>query len=202
MKIKIVVPLLYHILLLFASLNLKGSENYASAEWIWGVRKTIGWEIDETSGKTKQKYQIIGYFATRQEALKALAAYNENPYSISNKITFAELYDKWSEEKFESISDSNIKGYRASYKACTSLYKMKFADIRKVHLQHVVDSCGKNYPTLRKLKVLFNQLFRYAMENDIIQKDYSQYVDIAKHKENKRNTNRLQMRKFAYSGIM
>ena len=50
-------------------------------------------------------------------------------------------------------------------------------------MQHVVDSCGKNYPTLRKLKVLFNQLFRYAMENDIVQKDYSQYVDIAKHKE-------------------
>jgi integrase len=60
---------------------------------------------------------------------------------------------------------------------------MQFVQIRKSHLQAVVDKCGKNYPTLRKLKVLFNQLYKFAMENDICDKDYSQFVDIAKHKE-------------------
>jgi integrase len=60
---------------------------------------------------------------------------------------------------------------------------MQFVQIRKTHLQAVVDNCGKNYPTLRKLKVLFNQLYKFAMENDICEKDYSQFVDIAKHKE-------------------
>lgn len=149
----------------------------------WGVRKTIGWEFDEKSGRAKQKYQIIGYFKTRQEALKALADFNENPYSMDKAITFAGLYEKWSTEKFETISDSNVKAYRASYKVCRCLYDMKFVEIRKNHLQHVVDTCGKNYPTLRKLKVLFNQLYRFAMENDICTKDYSSYVDIAKHKE-------------------
>ena len=47
----------------------------------------------------------------------------------------------------------------------------------------MVDTCGKNYPTLRKLKVLFNQLYNYALENDICNKDYSEFVDIIKHKE-------------------
>ena len=38
-------------------------------------------------------------------------------------------------------------------------------------LQFVVDTCGKNYPTLKKLKGLFNQLYAYAMKNDICNKD-------------------------------
>lgn len=92
----------------------------------WIVTKTIGWEIDESTGKAKQKKNIIGYYATRQEGLQALADYNNNPYDIdAAKITFSEVYEKWSEQKFKEISDSNIKGYRAAYKLCSSLCDMQ-----------------------------------------------------------------------------
>lgn len=144
----------------------------------WRVRKTIGW-----TDEGKQQSITVGYYETQAKAMKALAEYNENPYSISDDATFADIYEKWSDEKFESISDSNVKGYKASYSHCQILYDMKFGEIRKNHLQAVIDKSGKNYPTLRKIKVLFNQLFKYAMENDICQKDYSQYVDIVKHKD-------------------
>lgn len=145
----------------------------------WRARVTIGW--DENTGK--QLYKTLDYYATRKEALKALSDYHENPYSIEQTITFSELYEKWSKEKFDTISHSNVCAYRASYAVCTLLYDMQFVQIRKTHLQAVVDNCGKNYPTLRKLKVLFNQLYKFAMENDICEKDYSQFVDITKHKE-------------------
>lgn len=149
----------------------------------WRVRVTTGWDIDTDKKTTKQTFKDIGRFPTKAAALRALADYHENPYDISSTITFAEIYTKWSNEKFDTISDSNVKAYKASYNVCTPLYNMQFNLIRKIHLQGVVDTCGKNYPTLRKLKVLFNQLYRFAMENDLCEKDYSQYVDIAKHKE-------------------
>lgn len=143
----------------------------------WIVRKTTKFTCD------KQECITIGYYETKEEGLQALALYNANPYDINSaKLTFKEIYDEWSKEKFETISQSNINGYKASYKLCTSLYSMPFKDLRKVHLQKVVDNCNKQYPTLRKLKVLFNQLYRFAMENDICSKDYSQFVDISKHK--------------------
>lgn len=145
----------------------------------WRARITKGW--NESNGK--QQFETLGYYPTRKDALKALADYHENPYSIEQTITFAEMYEKWSKEKFDTISHSNELAYKASYAVCTSLYQMQFVQIRKSHLQAVVDNCGKNYPTLRKLKVLFNQLYKFAMENDICDKDYSQFVDIAKHKE-------------------
>ena len=74
------------------------------------------------------------------------------------------------------------------------LYDRIFKDIRLADLQHVVDTCGKNYPTLKKLKGLFNQLYEYAMKNDICNKDYSEYVDIQRYKD--RNPDKRDHNKF------
>lgn len=137
----------------------------------------------------KWKYKYLGYYETREQAMIALVHYNENPYDMdANKTTFSEVYEKWSMEHFPKISESNKKGYSASYKICSSLYDMKMNEIRKSHLQNVVDTCGKNYPTLRKLKVLFNCMYKFALENDIVGKDYSQFVDIAQYKDKNPNT--------------
>lgn len=149
----------------------------------WRARKTDGWEFDESGEKIRQKYIIVGYYAKREDALQALADYNKDPYDLHiATITFAEIYDKWSEEKFEKISQSNISGYKASYLLCGSIKNMKFIDIKLDHLQKVVNESGKNFPTLRKLKVLFGQLFDYAIMHEIISKDRDlvQYVDISK----------------------
>lgn len=128
----------------------------------------------KTTGYTesgKRQYLIIGYYETREAGLLALAEYNKNPYSIQSSITFAELYEKWSERKFEEISRSNKNGYNAAYKLCKSIMNMKFSDIQISHLQAVVDNSGKNYATLKKLKILLNQLYNYAELHDIIGKD-------------------------------
>jgi len=98
-------------------------------------------------------------------------------------MTFSDVYDEWTKRKFPTISESNVKGYTASYKTCESLYNKVFKDIKLVDLQTVIDTCGKNYPTLRKIKVLFNQLYDYALKNDICNKDYSSYVDVVQYKD-------------------
>ena len=139
--------------------------------------------MDEKTKKTKQTFVTIGYYETRQKALQALAEYNANPYDINaEKITFAEVYEMWSEKKFPEISASNINGYKASYKMCEAIYDSKFSDLKLVHLQGVVDNSGKNHPALKKLKILFNQLFDYAVMNEIITRDRHivEYLNIGK----------------------
>lgn len=164
------------------------------------VRKTIGWEIDEKSGKAKQKYITIGYAPTRAKGLEMLMDYNKNPFDIeASKITFAEVYSKWSAEKFPTISVSNVKGYNASYNCCSAIHGRVFKDLKLTDLQGVIDTCGKNYPTLRKLKVLLNQLYEYAMKYEFCNKDYSQYVDIIKFKD--RNPNRTDRSPFSKEEI-
>lgn len=152
----------------------------------WRARITLRWEI--VNGKPKQIFKDIGYFTTKKEALKALADYHENPYDINNNITFAEIYEKWSKEAYLNMVSDTAQGYKSAYKICTSLYDMPFKDIKQSHLQAVVDNSGKNYPTLRKLKLLLNQLYKYAMANDIISKNYSNYVNITKFKDTSNKT--------------
>ncbi len=157
----------------------------------FGVRITVGWELNKETGKLKQLYKPIGYYTTRSEAMIALADYNKDPYDLdSSKITFKEVYEKWSDEKLilkddehpYGISQSNINGYKAAWKLCKKIEDMRFVDVKLSHLQMVVDESGKNHPTLRKLKVLFGQLFEYAVIHGIITKERNivEYVDISK----------------------
>lgn len=165
----------------------------------WAVRITVSCK-EGKDGKTHWKYKYLGYYETQSEALVALAHFNEHPYDIdSNKITFGEIFEKWSTEHFPKISKSNIQGYNAAFLLCDSIKDMRFNDIKKSHLQCVVDESGKNYPTLRKLKVLFTMLYKYAMQNDICSKDYAQYVDIIQYKE--RNPNAYNRKPFSNTEI-
>ena len=141
------------------------------------------YQVRLTKGFTdegKQIYMYLGYYARRGEALEALAEYNSSPYDITREtITFAEVYKKWSNEYFKKVSSSSIERYSNAYrKYCKSLYKMRFKDIRLTHLQAVIDNCGMAHPTRASIKTLFAVLTRFAMKNDIVDKDYAQYVDV------------------------
>lgn len=151
----------------------------------FAVRITTGWNDDG-----KQTYEYLDYFASRQDAMIALANYNSNPYDpAASKVTFAELYELYSEEKFYKVvngvkelkfSKSSVSGYRMAFKRSELLHDMKFVDIRKSHMQEVIDRSDKSYGTKRKIKVLFNQLFKFAMENDLVMKDYAAFVELGK----------------------
>lgn len=146
------------------------------------VEKTETWQLDSTTQKLKQKRTIIGYYATRAEALAALAAYNANPYdTAAAKITFAQVYAQWSAQKYKTISDSNIKGYTAAYALCSALYNKPYKDIKLRDMQAVADASGRNTPMLRKLKILFSQMADYAVIHEIITKDKNlvEYLDVS-----------------------
>ena len=73
----------------------------------WCVRKTTGWKDNG-----QPIYTFIGYYPTRQEALTALADYNKDPYDLQlSSVTFADLYERWSEEHFQKISHSGVNSY-------------------------------------------------------------------------------------------
>jgi integrase len=142
----------------------------------FGVRITTGWNDDG-----KQLYRNLGYHKTRPDAMIALAEYNKNPYSMeAATVTFAEVFEGWSEQKYSKATKSTINGYNAAYKLSSEIHDIKFVEIKKPHMQSVIDQCERGHGTIKKIKVLFNQLFKYALETDIVTKDYSKFVEIGK----------------------
>ena len=147
----------------------------------WIARKTSGWDIDEASERTKQKYKTIGYFATRQEALTALANYNENPYDLdTNFMTFADVYEKWSNEYFETITPSAVRTVKSAYNYCEPLHNMRMRDIRVNHLEQVIKAAKVGNSTKGRMKSLFNLMYRYAMKHEIVDKDYAALCNTVK----------------------
>ena len=53
-------------------------------------------------------------------------------------------------------------------------------------MQKAVDGCKKrSQSTLNNIKILFNQVCKFALENDFISKDYSQFVTISNTNDKK-----------------
>lgn len=139
------------------------------------MRITAGWTDDG-----KQKFKYISYHAKKTDAVIALAEFNKNPYDIdAAKITFAEIYEKWSSVGYRTLSDSAVNNYRSTYKHCSPIYDKVFRDLKKTHLQAVIDKIEA--PSMAETtKFLFGKLYTFAIENDIVEKDYSKFVKLPK----------------------
>lgn len=149
----------------------------------WAVRITTGW-----TDEGKQKFKYLSYHEKKSEAIRALAEFNVNPYEVdANKVTFEEIYQKWSEGAYPTLSSSSVKTYKSAYKNTTKIQKMCFRDLKAKPLQDVVD--GVESPSMARMtKFLFQKMYTYALENDIVEKDYSQFVKLTKKTETKEKT--------------
>lgn len=162
----------------------------------WRVRITVGWELNEETGKAKQVIKNVGYYATRHEAEVALNEYLDDPYNINEKdITFEELYHKWWESYSPTLKGASSERTIASaYRYMHSIYKKKVRDIRVRHLEgcirdaYVISNRGKDKGEKRlasaniktRMKSLFNLVFDYAVKYDIIKYNYARNFELDK----------------------
>lgn len=148
----------------------------------YAVRVTTGW----LNGK--QIYRYIGYYATRKEAQKALAEYIVDPTTaFKSTMTFSDMWDEWSVQGLRDLSMQTNASYTAAYKNLAPLHNRTFTEIRTAEIQSVIDNSDKGYSSKNNMKVVCSYLYKYAIQNDIISRDYSQYVKLGK-KEKKEKT--------------
>lgn len=125
------------------------------------------------NGKPVRK--TVGYFKTYNEAYEALIEYHKNPADEMSDITMKELYEKWSERHFRTIVNSNI--YSSAWKYAKSLYNMKVKDVRAVNIKLVLES--EMPPSTKKnLKHVLSMMFDYAIEYDIVEKNYARITSV------------------------
>lgn len=129
------------------------------------------------------------YFETYNDAYSALVEYNKNPYDLEDDITVKELYEKWTEEYFKTLkSDSSTRTITSAWAYCSSLYDMRAKDVRARHIKGCMDdgtvikNGEKRTPsanTKSRIKSLFNLMFDYALEYEIVDKNYSRTFNLS-----------------------
>ena len=145
----------------------------------WAVRITTGWK----DGKQVRKY--LGYYKTQTEALVALAEYHKNGVDVDlSKLTLDEIWERWlvkTEKK--NLSESAMKTHKVAYKNLGKLLKMPIKDIKAAHLQAWMDDLDVKPGTKGKFKSTVSQLFEYALQNDIVTKNYAKFIEITEKVE-------------------
>lgn len=140
---------------------------------------TTGFIFDKDTLKNKQVQESLGTYSTREEAEAALVEYNLNPYDLNTRsVTFGEIYEIWKERKFTKLSNSTKTAYNSAYKYCEPIKNISVYKLKTAHLQEIIDNCDHSFATKNNIKTLMNGVFTYCMQNDIVSKNYTEYLEI------------------------
>lgn len=136
------------------------------------------------------RYDVLGRFEDRTDANIALAEYNRSPFDVNRRdVTFKEVYDMWYDWKYvnsqKKYSASSIRCTEGAYKKCSSLHNMKLSQIRTGDMQHIIDDHTLSHAYMEHIVNLLHQVYKYALEYDIIDKDYSSFLKITKEEDDK-----------------
>lgn len=154
----------------------------------WIARVTVGYEtvedeLNPSQNKRKQVYKTLGYFKTRTEGIKALALYSDDPdfFGVKEeKPTFREI---WEDNVLPQLEERLAEKSFLNYKYVFS-YFSKIADkpVNKIKLRDVqsifdeMSNLSTGYIGISK--IVFNHIWKYALKNDYVQKDFSALVDV------------------------
>lgn len=129
------------------------------------------------------------YFSTYNEAYEALIEYNKNPYDLDAAMTVKELYEKWTDEYFKKLSSSSsIRTITSAWAYCSSIYDMRASDVRARHIKGCIDEGTANIKGKEtkpsagiksRIKSMFNLMFDYALEYEIVDKNYARTFNIS-----------------------
>ncbi len=126
---------------------------------------------------------ILGYYQTKTEALDALARLSKRPVDERYNMTVADIYTLWQAEHFQGLTQKGQEMYQNAYKHLRPLQERKMRSIHAEDFQMIVDGlilAGRTHSTTNKIKQLCSQLSKWAMREDIIDKNYAQFIRLQK----------------------
>ena len=135
------------------------------------------WTVQLSSGTIKQedgsyitKRVRLGYYATEEEAILALARYKESPYSIKDSYTFSEVYQMWSEKYFSTLeNNSSNRTIAAAYNHVKGIWHRDFASLSIQDMRDAIEQ-PTNSPSIQsRIKSMLNLMYDFAVEAEIVE---------------------------------
>lgn len=119
----------------------------------------------------------LGYTETKPQALQLLSEYHqkrpdETIYTLSDIFESFIITKRHRAQKTQDM-------YLTTWTYFEDLEDEPINEIKSAHIQDIVDNLldeGKSYSSVHKVKVLASQLYKIAMQDDIINKNYAQFV--------------------------
>ena len=130
------------------------------------------------------KRVTIGKYATEDEAVDALNRYNHDA-STNDKTkfhyTFAEVYEKMVEYRTITKASKDPDSYKAAFSAVPMLHDKRFSTLTHNDLFKAMIDSKKNYPTVKKIKLLYKLMYNYAIAEKIVAHDETLAIKISEN---------------------
>ena len=155
----------------------------------WKAEVTLGYDEEITSdGKRilKRKKATKTGFDTKKEALAYLPQLRHTVTVTDMNIKFKDLYKKWIDGHKAKVGKATIDNYKAAYKYFAPLYYVEVAKVKTEHLQKCIDDCPHGRRTKENMKAVGTCMFRLAMQLDVVDRNYAEYIYIPKEDKTER----------------
>lgn len=88
------------------------------------------------------------------------------------KLTFSDVFNQFFEWKYNNpnrkkLSKQSKANTLVAYRNCGVLHEREFCSIKVSDLQNVLDACPLKHSSIELIKTLFNQMYKYAIMNEI-----------------------------------
>ena len=151
------------------------------------VMVTVG--KDEKGKPIPKLLKPDAFFPTYNDAYNALVEYHKNPYDLDLALTMSELFVKWGEDHRKKLKNpESFRNMEMCWRYCSAIYSMRAMDVRPRHIKGCMEdgTCivkgveRHTTPSLKlKIKSMFNVMFDYALEYEIVDKNYARTFNVS-----------------------
>ena len=126
-------------------------------------------------------------FITEQVTnLIKLIDYKINSKPLSPNVKLGEVYEKWSAEKWPTISERGVMNYITVWnKIPDKLKKKKFVKLTRKDWQNLISieqTKGNGFDSQKRIRMICSQLYKYAINNELLYNNIAPTLEICKHK--------------------
>lgn len=130
------------------------------------------------------------YFSTYNEAYSTLIEYNKSPYDLDSSMSMDDLFTRWSEKYYAGPkNEKSLKDAKNLWTYCSPIWEMPANLVRIKDLRSTIESASANRKegikqasdrTKTRIKSMFNLMYDYAVEYEIVEKNYAREFTLSK----------------------
>ena len=149
---------------------------------------TTGWDIvigKDGKPHKRQKKAIIGYAETYEKGMAMLTDYHKRKYAgieiVKDDATFKEMFEIAMPRHVQGRSDALRQAYNAAFGHLKAIHNIAISEIKTGTMQQQIDIAvkkGKGHETLSNIRFVCEIVFNYALQNDIVNKNYAEFLTV------------------------
>ena len=130
---------------------------------------------------------FLGSFKTYADAQKALERTTDEDINDKYNMSFSQIYELWKPVHAREVSKSQMNCYATAFNQSAALHDRKFRTLRKSDFMSVIlkmEESGKSLSSCEKVKQLFGQLSKWALDEGIINKNHASNLKTTAEQKN------------------